>query len=107
LAAVDEDQEGLAAAGDRGAHRRVGADVAKPQRVVGRSEPEVAAEEKAVDRSDAGLAAGRDRGEVEDLDADELVAELPRVEPRVLSPDHSQVLSGARVARVQQPLQRS
>ena len=104
---MHDHEERLEPVRDGAADSRIRADVPKPCRALSRAEPELAAEEEAVDRRHPRLLARRDRREVEDLHAGQFCAERLGVEACLLAPDRAQVRAGAHVARIEKLLQRS
>jgi hypothetical protein len=84
---MHDHEERLEAARDHAADSRVRSNVPEADRVLGGAEPELAAEEEAVDRRHTRLAARRDGREVKHLHAGQLGAHGFGVEPRLLAPE--------------------
>jgi hypothetical protein len=97
---MDDDEERLQTAGHDATDRGVRANVPEAPRGLGRPEPKVASEEKAVDGCDPWLPTRRDGRKIEHLDTGKLRHDGASVKARLRTPNRPQVRANPGVARI-------
>ena len=99
-APVNDDEERLQTPSHYPADHGARANVLEAPRGLGRPEPKVASEEKAIDRCNPWLPTRRDRRKIEHLDTGKLRHDGAGVKARLRTPNRPQVRASPGVARI-------